>query len=195
MNALAYRLDHNVDHIDRPKTPSHDAVIVEVPEWEDADSMFWTPDPIETQTPLTLAGWIDSILQTTDYPYVAPTLPIMSKRMLEVLLSVGNFPHKAFPAIIKSQSEPALEYDRFVAVHLLEHLDIFDWDNSEYQMNSLFPEFIQDVRQLVLKEPIGGLPPIFRIQNYETLLYVSAKSRAALEQAEIKGVEFRNLTY
>jgi hypothetical protein len=195
MNAPAYRLDHNVDHIDYPRTPGQDADLVEGPEWDNAKSMFWKPEPIQTQTPLVFSDGMDVILQTTDYPYVAPTIPVMSKRMLEALLSVGDFPHQAIPVVIKSRLSSNLVYDNFVAVQLLEHLDVFDWDNSVYEMNSVLPEYIGNVDRLVLKEPSEGLPPIFRIQDYETLLYVSARARAALEQADIKGVEFRNLTY
>jgi hypothetical protein len=194
MNVLAYRLTNDVEHLNLPNAPKHDANLVVAPEWDDLDTRFYRTKSIETLEPILLNGH-DTIIPNTDFPYTMPRLPIMSKRMLDVLLTVGNFPHQILRVEIASFEDANIIYRQFVAVQLLEHLDVFDWVNSVYEMSTLIPGFIESIDKLVLKEPIGGFPPIFRIGADETLLYVSARARAALEQAGIRGVEFRNLTY
>ena len=92
MTVLAYRLTHNVDHLYAPNAPEHDANLVVAPEWDELNLEFYNPEPIETLELIFLRG-VDSIIQTTDFPYTMPTLPTMSKRMLEVLLAVGDFSH------------------------------------------------------------------------------------------------------
>jgi hypothetical protein len=192
MNVPAYKLTHNLDHLDVPNAPDYDADLVDCPDWKWLKSKFWKPEPIETLEPLIFQG-IDSIIQTTDYPYTGRRLPIMSKRMLQVLLAVGEFPHQVIPVRIESLSDPSQQYHHLIAVQLLEHLDVFDWVNSVYELDENFPGELDEIEKLVLREPTGGFPPIFRVQKNETLLYVSARARAALEQAEIKGVEFLEL--
>lgn len=65
--------------------------------------------------------------------------PIMSKRMLDTLLSVGNFRHRAYPVVmvdcgqiyneeLGTKSSSGIEYHNFLAVQVLEDLDIFDWE-------------------------------------------------------------------
>jgi hypothetical protein len=80
--------------------------------------------------------------------------------------------------------------NEFVAVQLLEELDIFDWENSVYKMDSIFPDEVDQIRKLVLKVPEKGLPPIFRLTVDPVVLYISPEGRAALEAANIKGVRF-----
>jgi hypothetical protein len=192
MNAIAYKLHHDLEHLYAPNAPRHDANLVVAPEWDDLDTRFCRLEPIETVEPILLRG-VDSVIQTTDYPYTMPKLPIMSKRMLDVLLAVKDFAHRVIPVLIASFEELNREYHQFVAVQLLEHSDVFDWVNSVYELDEDFPGEIGEIEKLVLREPVEGLPPIFRIKGDETLLYVSAKARAALEQAEIKGVKFLEL--
>jgi hypothetical protein len=194
MSTLAYKLHPNLDHLYAPNAPKHDANLVVAPQWKELSSLFWDPKPIETLEPIVLRGH-DAIISTTDYPYTMPTLPIMSQQMLETLLRVGDFPYQILPVEIVSFEDVNVVYRQFVAVQLLEHLDVFDWVNSVYELDEHFPGELGDIEKLVLREPSEGFPPIFRVKKKETLLYVSAKARAALEQAEIKGVAFKNLTY
>ena len=47
--------------------------------------------------------------------------------------------------------------------------------------------------KLVLREPEGGLPPLFRISSSKGMLLASADARSALESAGIRGVTFKRL--
>jgi hypothetical protein len=146
-------------------------------------------------------------LEPTDYPYIpkVSTWPIISRRMLDVLLSVGDFPHQAIPVVFKSVDYPEysdakrrakalIRNHDYIILQLLEHSDVFDMEKSEYNTDRgvADPEriFLIDVENVVLKEPPGGFPPIFRIKDYEYSLYVSAEAKQALEDAGIQGLDF-----
>jgi hypothetical protein len=139
---------------------------------------------------------VEEIIKEVDYPYCNQRWPIMSKRMLDVLLSVKKFPHQAIAIDIEDHGliSGATGWERsgihnhdFVIVQLLEQLDIFDKENSVCDPDSYY------VKKMVLKEPETGFPPLFRVSGRETRLYVSAEARTALEEAGIKEVRFQAL--
>jgi hypothetical protein len=146
-------------------------------------------------------------LSPTDYPYIREVRnwPIISRTMLDVLLSVGDFPHQAIPVVFKSVDHPGYSDEErqakslirnhdYIILQLLEFSDVFDMERSEYNTDRgvADPEmiFLTDIQNIVLKEPQGGFPPIFRIKGYEVPLYVSAEAKQALEDAGIQGLNF-----
>jgi hypothetical protein len=146
-------------------------------------------------------------LSPTDYPYIPEVSdwPIISRRMLDVLLSVGDFPHQVIPVVFKSVDHPEYSDQKrraktlirnhdYIILHLLELSDVFDMERSEYNTDRgvADPEriFLTDVQNVVLKEPEGGFPPIFRVKEYSLRWYVSAKAKQALEDAGIQGLDF-----
>jgi hypothetical protein len=132
---------------------------------------------------------------STDYPYILEvwTWPIMSRRMLDVLLSVGNFPHQVIPVTFKSVENKEANHD-YIILQLLEFSDLLDMDKSVYTIERgvADPEmtFVCNVKLKVLREPAGGFPPIFRIKGDSIPLHVSAVAKQALEDAGIQGLEF-----
>jgi hypothetical protein len=150
-----------------------------------------------------LKDWLDP----TDYPYIPEVRnwPIISRRMLDVLLSVGDFPHQVIPVVFKSVDHPEysdatrraktlIRNHDYIILHLLELSDVFDMERSEYntERGVADPEriLLTDVHNVVLKEPEGGFPPIFRVKEYSLRWYVSAKAKQALEDAGIQGLDF-----
>ena len=146
---------------------------------------------------------IGSMLNLTDYPYTDVTWPIMSKRMLDVLLSVGSFPHEIYPVVmldvelaydknLKKHIAPRTENHNYVAIHLTEYLDAFDFENSIYKRDADRPELIlrTSIKWLALREPKAGFPPLFAVKPADTKLFVSAEARLALETANIQGIDF-----
>jgi hypothetical protein len=193
---LHWNLDHLIDGADV------DAWLRDFPNAPE-ESTFWRikddlnlPERVEFDA-------IGEVFETIDYPYTDVRWPIMSKRMLETLLSVGDFNHRAYPLVMvdcevidyaedSSPIKSSIEYHNFFVVQILEDLDIFDWDNSVYTRDSEAPQVLDSVQKLALKEPAGGFPPLFRvITSYlKTNFYISAEARTALEIAGIRGVNF-----
>jgi hypothetical protein len=145
----------------------------------------------------------ENLLKYTDFLYTKPDWPILSKRMLNVLISVKDFQYQAIPIVIEDNlvtevlgNDPknwiisGRKNNDYVIVQLLEHMDLFDYENSIYELNSLFPGSISNIQKMVLKEPEDGFPPVFRLSNKPTHLYVSAEAKIALETAGIQGIKF-----
>jgi hypothetical protein len=199
----AYQLFWDLDHI--ADGAEVDAWLREFPNAPD-NSVFWRmkenlnlPNPVEFDA-------IGKVFETLDYPYTDVWWIIMSKRMLDTLLSVGNFRHRAYPVVmidckqihneeLGKKSNSGIEYNNFSAVQVLEDLDVFDWENSIYERDSESPDVLESIEELVLKEPEEGFPPLFRVVTsyLKTRLYISSEARTALEAAGIRGVLFRCL--
>ena len=143
---------------------------------------------------------IFDVIQSSDYPINDVGWSIMSQKMLDILLSIGSFPHRVIPLVMvdcevigSGGKRSEKENHRFIAVQLLEHLDIFDWENSVYEPDLTITDLVDSIDKLVLKQPQDGFPPIFRLSVYPYVLFVSGKARMALEHAGIKGVVFEEI--
>jgi hypothetical protein len=198
-----YRLDWNIDHIIDGAEVDGWLRDLNFPNAPD-ESAFWRikedlnlPNPVEFDA-------IGDVFEIIDYPYTDVRWPIMSQRMLDTLLSVGNFRHRAYPLRMidcqvighnkqdNSSVISGIEYDDFFAVQVLEDLDIFDWEKSIYERDADAPHVLKDIEKLVLREPSEGFPPLFRVitSRLKARLYVSAEALTALEAASIRGVDF-----
>jgi hypothetical protein len=137
-------------------------------------------------------------LNMTDFPRLedAHFWPVMSRKMAEVLLSVGDFPHQIIPVTFVDHSDIPIECD-YVIFHLTQLSNFFDLDESIYSrtpvMNDSGRTVICDVKKLVLKEPKNGFPPMFRVKWNVVNLFVSAAAKTALEAADIQGLCFTTL--
>jgi hypothetical protein len=133
-----------------------------------------------------------------DYPCIenADFWPIMSKKMVEILLSVRDFPHQILPITFCDYSGTPVNHD-YVILNLLSLSDFMDFDKSLYTLEPTIVDpnklMVRHIQKLVLKEPEGGFPPIFRVKWHTVSLYVSAEARAALEAADIKGLRFSRI--
>jgi hypothetical protein len=198
----AYKLKHDAVHIE-DTSREYDAYIVEWPEYRNYDTKFCRPNDFDFPVHGVEFHGYESSLSDTDYPYENIGWPIMSKRMLNTLLSVKEFPHRTwdvpfvgFPdnapeGLLREGLRGGVRHDdKFVAVQLLEQLDIFDRENSTYKDSDILPGAVNSIRKLALHVPEEGLPPIFRLKVSPVQLYVSPEGRAALEAAHIKGIRF-----
>jgi hypothetical protein len=147
---------------------------------------------INVPTPVPFVGLI-LYLPVLDYPYNDKDWPMVSPGMLEVLESVGDFKHNVYPTIINDAStdDPPGVNESFLILQTLEFLDAFDFDKSEYVMDTELDGRVDEANKVVLKEPLGGLPPVFRLNVKKSLLFVSAAAKEALEKSgKCGGAEF-----
>lgn len=140
------------------------------------------------------------VIAHKDYIFNNVHWPIVSKKMLGVLTSIGDFEHRAVPIVMLDDSvKPEERFDTqgkpksgvanedFVILQLLEYSDVLDRDQSIFEKHWLDENLVTDVKKVVLKEPAEGLPPIFRIDSYFTRLFISRAAKEALESAGCKG--------
>jgi hypothetical protein len=220
---VAYKIMPSLDHLDLlPEDPMDR----EYGEAEDYDAFTHKPTrpgnlpwggmtgtiPYPGPEPVNFVGFLDRLPHQTDFLSTDGFEPIVSKRMLYVLRSVGEFPHKAISTRIYDYSfqdqgddsygrhdyegpviEPGGEFNEdYVGLQLLEHVDGIDYEQTEFRP-SVNPAILPpQITNLVLKEPVGGFPPIFRLNRAgeRVLLFVSPTAKEALEEAGIKGLRF-----
>jgi hypothetical protein len=203
----AYQLDESSSHREgygETELPEYDAwLITESIDCTTIKYSFWKPNSLQLPERIEFESvgnflMIHDLMRTrvTDFPYNRQGWPIMSKRMLETLLSVREFPHQVIPIVMLDAFTPA-EFEEnhdYVAVQLLEHQDVFDWEKSIYELDPEVPNCIKStsLEKIVLRTPPEGFPPLFRIgtASLRPDLYVSPEGKAALESAGIRGVNF-----
>lgn len=196
--AEPYILNWDLSHLG---DDSHDARLIKFPGWENIVRLASTkeyslPDKIVFSANL-------RTLESIDFPYNDVNWPIMSKKMLDVLVAVRKFPHRAIPIIMLDDvvtfddqgdaKHSGDENHEFVAVQILEHANVIDLESSIYEVDEDFPGRIDNVEKLVLKEPREGFYPLFRLAGYPIPLLTSQSARLALEGAGIQGVVFESL--
>ena len=216
---IAYELSHNLERLDSlPEDPmdrkfgeaeDYDALIYKATEpkdvpWGGTLSTIPYPGP----EPIDFVGFLDRLPHQTDFLSTndSDSDPIISRRMLYVLRSVGEFPHKAISTRIydygfQNQGRdnfdgqtalPAGEFNEdYVSLQLLEHVDGIDPESCEYEDDypGVYPPSLISWQ---MKEPISGFPPVFRLNKagVRVRLFVSVAAKEALEEAGIKGLRF-----
>lgn len=181
--------------------------IVEFPGWEDNGRLCHLQPLVQPSEPVHFDTHFELLEHDApDYPNNTAGWPLMSRRMLDVLRSVGDFPHHVIPVtLVQDTIEVEVRYDErgrpkpeysktdYVAVHLTSYADVFDEERSSFEPHPMFPEFAFGVDKYVFRTPPEGLPPLFRIKKCFVPLFVSAKARAALEAAGIRGPIYKGL--
>ena len=179
----AYKLGRSLNHL----RSNEDCDVWQVgKKLEEKIDLFWNLEPIEKFPSYKFEGKLEKRLSWLDYPAAYFNYPIVSKKMVNILLLVGQFQHQTIPLEIydwKSEEKT----DDFVFLHLLECIDAIDFDKSIYYGEDIAPE---DIQQFALKEPEKGYPPLFRVKGDEFWWFISTEAKEALEAANIKGVRF-----
>ena len=117
--------------------------------------------------------------------------------MIDTLLSIKEFNYRKYKIAILEEGniqfqdkpdgykipEPYLKPDKFKKKSIRDDMyvfqtleilsDVFDWENSIYHQGELSKRVNSPghVREFVLKEPINGFPPLFRLQESPVTLF------------------------
>lgn len=170
--------------------------VLHIVPWHQWGDVRWAgTDPLCVPDPVAYRVSSKRVHMLTDYPAVSGVKPIFTRRMLDILLTVKPFGYRLYPVEIRCRGQvvlpPSLELTYWL-VQLTEHFDGFDPDRSDWEPSSINPQRIGELYRLELKIPSDGLPPIFRIPQRPTTLFVSVEGREALLSAGIRGVGFKS---
>ena len=81
--------------------------------------------------------------------------------------------------------------DSFSAVQFNSYCECFDKEASEFiayeGLNSI------TITNLVLKEPTTGFPPIFKIEEQISSLFITEKTKLSFESNGVKGVVYQSV--
>lgn len=137
-----------------------------------------------------------------DFPYTDLDTPIISKRMLNVLLGVASFEYSLIPVTMidftyldnpfddedKLKSDVPINND-YVAIYFPDCLyNVFDHERFTYSISSVSGAYFTN--KFILKDPNYNFPPVFRIKESLVPLFVSSEAKEALELNGIKGCVF-----
>ncbi len=177
--------------------------LLEPPENQQYGTLFSETEDFNLPATLFFRAFF-STMKGIDFPANDVSWPIMSKRMYDVLLSFGDFPHRAYPCVMvniedpgggewdgKSIPDPKYCRNDYIAVQLTEYADIFDFERSEYEKGTrINPDRIRVVHKLAVRVPLNGLPHIFRIKEERLNLYIRPEVKSAFEKAGLKGINY-----
>jgi hypothetical protein len=199
---IAYNLDEEVYHFEDYGLDWNEDLVFEkydgyISYKTDGIELFEHPAPVIFQGDLDVVKYID-------YPVRSNNWHVMSMKMYETLLSVGDFHHRVIPVAIvdwtiqkKDWFNPNGELRKevclwnYLVVQITEYLDIFDYEKSTYQKN---PNGWIDISKYVFKTSAEDcLPPIFKIKEERLSLFVSAEARSVLRKNRINGTRFISL--
>jgi hypothetical protein len=199
----AYRLMHDTETVNQD-LGSH-AQVVPFEGYERVSiSMSDPSEPIEFPNLVEFQGLLSTVKQT-DFPVIEEGWPVMSKRMVEVLESVGSFPHRILPTRIldgdigRSLAEgdrrfdehgnfkPEFYTDDYVLLQLTEHINTMDLERSVYDYYDPEVNMLEGIDKLVLEDIGRDYPPIFRLSSCEVFLFITDAAKQALEAAGIRG--------
>ena len=146
------------------------------------------------------------IPNNTDYPITDLTFPIISKKMIDILLSVKKINIKYFQTIMIDDTflDDYLDENgklnqniplntSFFAIQFLQVEDVFDYSTSIFKPMRSNPELLGIIKKMVLKEPENGFPPLFKIKESLPNIFVSQEAKEALEEQNIKGCIFEEV--
>ena len=146
------------------------------------------------------------IPNNTDYPITDLTFPIISKKMIDILLSVKKINIKYFQTIMIDDTflDDYLDENgklnqniplntSFFAIQFLQVEDVFDYSTSIFKPMRSNPELPGIIKKMVLKEPENGFPPLFKIKESLPNIFVSQEAKEALEEQNIKGCIFEEV--
>lgn len=188
MSQSAYQLTWELDHLDFYEV-EHDAKLMPFPGSEQIIALA-DAEPYNFAEPVFFEA-NSHIVNNTDFPENDVDWPIMSRQMIEVLQSLGDFPHQIIPILMNSSYTSENSNHDFVAVQLTSHLRIFNYENSRYRRRDEdFPEIVIGVSEFAIDIPSEGLPPLFRLSAYDIALFISGEAREALRECDIKGTAY-----
>lgn len=202
---IAYLFRPTTRHINRDL--GYDAELVPFDGSENISTrMCRYPESVEFPNPVVFHGLLSTVRQT-DFPVTSGEgYPLMSKRMVRVLESVGSFPHNVLPARIIEGSigrrlsdkdshydvngnlKPEYYTDDYVLLQITEHLDAMDLERSEYDGYDPETNLIMFIDKFMFKDIRHEYPPIFRLINSPTDLFISEAAKEALEAAGMKSL-------
>jgi len=142
----------------------------------------------------------------TDFPLNDLNIPIMSDRLIESIKSIGDINLKEIPVIMldknflenKFDSSSSLKhevkyFDNYKAIMLLDRIECFDYENSIYEPGELNPKIPGYIKKIVLNISDINLPPIFRIKESPSKIFITEKTKELIIAKRINGCLFEKV--
>ncbi|MDF4223012.1 hypothetical protein PXC01_15515 [Maribacter sp. M208] len=162
-------------------------------------------DKIELNHELNFLGNLTAI-ENSDYPICDQSMPIISSKMLNILTQFGGLEINKYRINIIDDSFLGEKFDLngniknevpcivdFQIVQPKLKISLLDYDKSDYDPMTEWEQFPTVIRKFVVKTPEQELPPIFRVTERPSSLFITEKVKNKLEENEIRGIQFEEL--
>lgn len=187
-NSLAWRLSHYLEHLE-DLSVQDDVMAQDLEKRGRYEGFYRTREFDELPKPIRFDVVSDAV-PYTDFPANDIGWPIMSERMLEVLLNVRGFPHRIYPIEMVDIGLGPVGNTNFIAVQLTTYQDYFDWERSVYNREQSDELSVVGLRTFSLNFPEEDPPPLFRLSAASPYLFISDEARQALREAGIRGPRY-----
>lgn len=143
------------------------------------------------------------VISKIDYPITDLNIQIMSNKMIKTLLNIKkvNIREISIKMVDDMYFDPLFidnilslnvaVINDFKAIQLMNFTKCFDYINSIYEEDFLLP--VGHISKMVLKQPKDGFPPIFKIEESSSNIFVSQEGKDALERENLNGCLFENV--
>jgi len=151
--------------------------------------------------------FLTDFIQMIDYDYIdnEKGVPLLSNRLLKLLQSKEQSNLSILPVTLVSDCYLDSRFDKngtlksdvpfnsnFSLIQLQKFTDVFDAKNSEYDIDEDDGE-VEYIDKLVLTCARKSFPPIFKIKEDLTCLFVNGEVKEAIELAGLKGCVFEEV--
>ena len=212
---MIYTLDYDLSHLPSRIEPGGYTWDVKLIRFEGSENAWFgnpTIDYTDRVPPVIEFVGELSTLEWSDFPSISSSHLLMSRKMLDVLLSIQPFKYRIYPTRIYSfgieelvryqfdgtrtdyqVEESSLYTDKFVIMQLAETTDVLDVDKIITQGKTAresgeeyFPDLFVEHYEFTKEEK--DLPPVFTAEN--TPYFYTESAVRALEANNIRGVKF-----
>jgi hypothetical protein len=160
----------------------------------------------KAQHQIVLQGNFNIIPNKSDFPVVDIGVPLMSKKMISILEEDKNLLLNKINSVIVDDTyldslfvdnnelnDNLPKNDDYMFLQILSFAKVFDIKNSVFKPLRSNPDKIGIINKLVLKEPVGGFPAIFRIEEKPSMLFINEGIKNKFELNKIKGCVFKEI--
>ena len=158
--------------------------------------------PHEFSENVVVAGdW--SYFKSNDYPYTDLGNTLFSCEMYRIMTEIGLPTHLSSKVFVVSDQmglhaveklnvqESGVPYlENFRLVQFLEYIDVFCFEQSEFERHLAFPEKVGVIDKLILKQPSLGLPSCFRIYESRSDVFINQRTKDEFEKQGVTGIVY-----
>ncbi|RKG93844.1 imm11 family protein [Corallococcus terminator] len=169
------------------------AVLEKLPAGSPGKSDFFEAVPLGESFPrggtMSFSNNYPDFIQVFDVVANTLGLPIVSNRVLDVLIRLGAKRFESLPVVLQDHKGRVASKDHCI-VNILDVQDIIDMERSEYDLSPFDSSQIFRIKQLAVK-PDGVAPEalLFRARTRMREVFLHASLHEALLQAGVTGLK------
>ena len=149
-------------------------------------------NPYPTDSPPARLFYRSSRERNTDWLPGTSSIPIVAGRFRDVVTQYEPENLAFYPVELICRETSECD-NSFYFMNILGNISCLDQDRSRFRRSAAAPQVILSIDELVLAESMINQRHLFRMKEFDILIFVTALLRHAMEHAELSGVRFVRL--